>query len=56
MLDNHAQSRVAGCAAILAGMMAIAAGAAVAGENNASLAEKRGLSPIVLFLLFLRRK
>jgi hypothetical protein len=46
MLDNHARSRVVGCAAILAGMMAIATGAAVAGENNASLAEKRGLSPI----------
>ena len=37
-----------GCVALLAGMMGIVTEAAAAGENNASLAGKRGLSPITL--------
>lgn len=37
-----------GCVALLAGMMGIVTEAAAAGENNAILAEKRGLSPIII--------
>ena len=36
-----------GCVALLAGTMGVAAGAPAEGENDASVAGKRGLSPII---------